>query len=103
MITQWLAEVRARLEAATPGPWLSTLCLFEGAAIDRNKARENAELIAHAPTDLARALAVIEVLREALIRANEYSANIKDDHSPIEFIEDISREALAKADAVMKR
>lgn len=59
-------EIRARLEAATPGPWVTRFIyrLFKAARKDPNtilgdpeRDWANAELIAHAPADLAHLLA----------------------------------------------
>jgi hypothetical protein len=64
-------SLRARLEAATPGPWKARysgpeLYVFgprgDLAQIHgpENEAAHDADLIAHAPTDLAAALEVVE-------------------------------------------
>lgn len=77
-------EIRARLDAATPGPWgtderyhgkvycddsLGSMVADTGSrytiAITREKEAANADLIAHAPADLAWCLAEIERLRAA--------------------------------------
>lgn len=77
---QRLSEIRARLKAATPGPWaehdevprvpvslsvdpnMSLLGLdLDGYA--RMDSQEDAEFIIHAPTDIADLLAEVERLR----------------------------------------
>lgn len=83
MSAERIAEIRARLEAATPGPWKANLYLGGAYAIDRiapngdRLARvavvdgmiqtpANAALIAHAPTDLAYLLDRIDKLERAV-------------------------------------
>jgi hypothetical protein len=52
MTDQQIAEIRERLNAATPGPWAWFLAGFP-----------DSQLIAHAPTDIADLLAEVERLR----------------------------------------
>lgn len=78
-----LAPIKARLAAATPGPWtwvchstagVSEWTVFDAAdhalATNRHGWRPDAEFIAHAPTDIAALLAEVERLRAEL--ADEY-------------------------------
>lgn len=84
-LTQFLAQVRERLAKATPGPWRAVrnnamgetwfniftrgdeqVLAMIGDCADKVKEDPNATLIAHAPTDISKALALIEVMREAL-------------------------------------
>lgn len=91
-LAEWKKSVRERLEAATPGPWTSDHLpslkamshvvvnstddfmvaeCYEGPEREQSA---NVELIAHAPTDLRTALAVIQTLTAAL----EYYGNKKE-------------------------
>lgn len=92
-MTDRLSEIEARLKAATPGPWFfipnnvpwnwgSSAGSISGRATNRGNSQEicafsfhageagrdqlepNGELIAHAPADLAWAVAEIKRLRE---------------------------------------
>lgn len=93
-----LKEIRDRVEAATPGPWTTEgklgdfyVCFFEIVdnniksaiyapnATDIQMWNRNAPLIAHAPTDITRLLAAVEVLSEALERLE---ANKLDEERP---------------------
>ncbi len=83
MTPERLAEIKARLAAATPGPWevlhnsSSDVSVFSTSPHAGQKAvawmaetlrcEQNAELIAHAPTDLADLLAYVGQL-EGLLR-----------------------------------
>lgn len=76
-----LQEIRARLDAATPGPWRilhHDLCCGESWVRDESgyhvgtslysndeKRDENLSLIAHAPADIAWLLDEVERLRES--------------------------------------
>ncbi|WP_324644189.1 hypothetical protein [Pseudarthrobacter sp. LT1] len=73
-----LDDIRARLQAATPGPWFAVR-YYVGAGWDQSdphtevaKAsfKQDAELIAHAPTDVSRLVAAVEAV-EALAAAWE--------------------------------
>lgn len=67
-----LQEIRARLDAATPGPWhvhpvgsIEVRRLdYSGFVVARANHDDDADLIAHAPADLAWLLAEIDALRE---------------------------------------
>lgn len=77
-----LDEIRARLEAATPGPWETFGFEVNGVKSRLNKVKpardnhsfthislshdEDAEFIAHAPEDIAYLLAEIERLTDSL-------------------------------------
>mgnify|MGYP001559712469 CR=1 FL=1 len=68
----WLTAIRARLEAATPGPW--AMNMKEGVVLVNPVGKEtelhdslvwatclaDGDFIAHAPTDLATALRLVE-------------------------------------------
>lgn len=72
-----LTEIRARLDAATPGPWKRSLSgsrynpwkVHRGAILVAlsGESPEDADLIAHAPADIAWLLAEVEELR-AVVR-----------------------------------
>ncbi len=76
-----LAEISARLEAATPGPWpaffdeLTTITPYERALCkalgplvsEPSQAARDAELIAHAPSDLAFLTAALRVAMSGLM------------------------------------
>lgn len=72
-----LAPIKARLAAATPGPWnLSGDCMTitQTSHITRDvwtipRSHDDMRLIAHVPTDIAALIAEVERLR-ALIAAN---------------------------------
>lgn len=83
--TDRLAEIEARLSAATPGPWIAEYSGEQGNCVipsDAQSTREavcvtrlyhqqaDAELIAHAPADLAALVAVVREV-EALHRPDE--------------------------------
>ena len=70
-----LAEIRARLDAATPGPWFHypgepwvTNATDEPriivATVSPRMTGDNADLIAHAPADIAWLLAEVERLQK---------------------------------------
>jgi len=86
MTNEQLAEIRARLAAATPGPWtrsyeivlLDDLGLRDwyaklvGPSLHRHNhmmKTVDVDFIAHAPTDMAALLAEVERLQEALSHA----------------------------------
>lgn len=88
-MNNWLKVVRERLKRATPGPWtLSLSCQNvrfvgpDGEWIPIFKAREDATndciFIAHAPQDLAKALAVIELYERALSQTHHALANAQE-------------------------
>ena len=73
-----LAEIEARLKAATPGPWkadngcVSTTTGYAfmvadcGRAGPKEAAQPNAEFIAHTPEDIATLLRLVRQLREVV-------------------------------------
>jgi hypothetical protein len=76
----WLTEISQRLNAATPGPW-HKMCVFGSwdlpISIENDKGLQvfevngrfgvtDADLIAHAPTDIAHLLDALRVASEAL-------------------------------------
>ncbi len=83
-----LESIRRRLEAATPGPWKATVVSGDSAyysnpssnihlndmvawpvgpmSKSQAMASRDAELIAHAPTDIARLLAFVEPIAELI-------------------------------------
>ena len=91
-----LEGIKARLAAATPGPWThdeafnaSFVCAGEGAVADtwiarwdnrpgRKQDKADAEFIAAAPTDVARLTAALEAALEACDRVIDN----KDGHKP---------------------
>jgi len=114
-MTTKLNEIRARLEAATPGPWyvsqgnhnlimakVPNYYAYEviADAAQRgdfySKADVNAALIAHAPTDIAKLLAVVEVLSAGLqdLRASLNCPYCITNHN-------IANKALTKADEIL--
>ena len=122
-IASLLAPIRERVEKATAGPWFiarddkSTAMSLVG-PIKTNKyheyksgiiaaqtyastlgeAENNAELIAHAPTDLTRLIRAVEVLSEAL-EILEVAVNDKvNDPGATGFI----RNALTKAKSILE-
>ena len=80
---QWLAEVKARCEAATPGPWLvgkkaglPGFNLYQESGADvtspgASLSAEDASLVAHAREDVPRLLTLVE-------RLSEYAAHAYD-------------------------
>lgn len=69
-----LQAIKARLAAATPGPWTSdgicVLALYEGyetfmVEVSYGRRPDDAEFIAHAPTTIAALVAEVERLRAA--------------------------------------
>ncbi len=83
-LPHYLAEVRARLEAATPGPWdyahgyvEAENCadyIVEGP--DAINDDDNGDFIAHAPADIAKLLAMLEVAREALEKISQEGSEL---------------------------
>lgn len=83
-LTELLEPIRARMEAATPGPWINKsslphsskihvsagdyyICRTSERCADYGKQAEaNAELIANAPTDIARLIEVVVTIDAAL-------------------------------------
>lgn len=110
-LTTFTREVRVRLEAATPGPFAynpatrvvkqdgrdnSKLCTV--AKWNDEQEHNDGRLIAHAPTDLAKALAIIEELRGAL---DWYDMNWGTNETEVKARGYcVSREALTKASAI---
>lgn len=86
-LTELLAPIKERLEKATPGPWWkdnkgslpyeSRVCdlmsnnIHAEVKVDFETDKANVELIANAPTDLAKLIRAVERLSEAL---NNYAA-----------------------------
>ncbi len=64
-----LAALRARLDAATPGPW-------HGWSVTAVR-HEDMQLIAHAPTDIATLLAAAEALQAEVERATGTLAKLE--------------------------
>lgn len=61
-----LEAIRARLEAATPGPWVKDVTGVWAGGEDNGRYDANAALIAHAPDDLRLLLTVAEAVEEML-------------------------------------
>ena len=67
-----IESIKARLEAATPGPWKAgpSFCTVLSSGPDRcylvceTEEREDREFIAHAPQDIAALLKIVEAVRE---------------------------------------
>ena len=81
-----LAAIRARLAQATPGPWESkpvhnkkAQVLHGGVTHKKNMSREDADLIAHAPTDIAWLCDTLEAALEVVEAAKEVRAWVKID------------------------
>lgn len=99
-LTEALTAIRSRLSQAKPGPWFVSLCntgescwcrcvgnkegsdRLEDCIIPSGSVSKNdAELIAHAPTDIAKLLRAVELLREQrdagtrLLHANGWIAD----------------------------
>ena len=75
-----IEEIRARLDAATPGPWrvaeddAEVMCIDQPNGNGRNffhgespQEADDAEFIAHAPADIAFLLGRVEALTDALV------------------------------------
>ena len=86
-----LAEIRARLDAATPGPWENTDDWSVVTAVVRQRSKwlpdyempvadvgqpVNADLIAHAPADIAWLLDEVEAARASAERYRTQLVNI---------------------------
>lgn len=122
ILATFIAEVKERLAKTQAGPFFVQRYDNEGGYIsyqvetERNDnnpvfawcseltnfrfAKANAELIAHAPTDLAKLLAVVEVYEEALKEASD-KAKSKAEFTRAAFGA-IADEALARADQIVK-
>jgi hypothetical protein len=75
-----LDAIEARLEAATPGPWRAsvdgpyqmrvaetdTMNVYASVNVEIDMQTDDAELIAHAPSDLALLLKLVRLYEEAL-------------------------------------
>ncbi len=83
MTPERLAEIAARVEAATPGPWFRYRSLERHVETIQNPSgwlfvasdkgtRDDAELIAHAPIDLRELVEEVRRLREALESARDH-------------------------------
>lgn len=87
--TDRLAEIETRLSAATPGPWEHVERQFDAGRIREHSVEthhhviaddlslNSAELIAHAPTDLAALVAVVREV-EALHQPFETTIDFRD-------------------------
>ena len=72
MIPSFLDKIKARLAAATPGPWVlapDRESITQTSHLTRDvwtipRTHEDMELIAHAPSDLAALIAEVERLRQ---------------------------------------
>lgn len=87
--TALLGQVKARLAAATPGPWvvdtggfdtIAQVCSEDWAIHDGHIDIGDAQLIAHAPIDLARLLAIVEVMQAAIEQSIARSDDYGDSH-----------------------
>ena len=80
-LNEFLTQVRQRLEKATPGPWevdsVNEVTSSEGDICWQmsmlNDKYENAQLIAHAPSDLAKLLKLVEIQATALQQQTAFS------------------------------
>jgi len=113
MLSKYLSEIEERLKAATPGPWklegkdgivggpdLWDIAVTDdremfSTGIPREQCHANATLIANAPTDLTRLLAIVRLYEEAI---NDSIAR-SDDHGDSWCSKPI-REALRRADEI---
>lgn len=87
-MTDRLAEIRARLNAATPGPWewREWSCGDEAITgpdntgfvvnVDEATPHADADLIAHAPADIAWLLDEVERLRSPMVNLNTQTGEI---------------------------
>lgn len=98
MIPTYLEAVKARIKAATPGPWtveqngfetIGQVCCEDWAINEGHMDIGDATLIAHAPQDLATLIRVVELQQEAL----KYYAEHWDD--------DLASKALDAADKLV--
>jgi len=69
-VSNRLTEIRARLHAATPGPWLDAEHYVWGGdprfmVVEHAPCRTDARFISHAPTDIAWLLDEVEEARKA--------------------------------------
>lgn len=109
-VAERVGEIRERLNAATPGPWIESHkgdghynkrvaeCLvadvYAKDEFDINQGYANAELIAHAPTDISRLLSALELAiqqrdswakwAESVSRYNNSEYSISQDNAAIE-------------------
>lgn len=86
-----LAAIKARLAAATPGPWRQQLCACGSDCDDHASVKAggslvvtcapdaDADLIAHAPQDLAALIAEVERLRAVLDSSSSALTEIAED------------------------
>lgn len=109
-LTEYLTQVKSRLEKATPGPWhtlqhpwfgsndlgiiagdpdphkgffLADLNTFDDhpdIEETENRQSSNAKLIASAPTDLAKLIKVVEVMRKCLLDYSDHEQSGKMTH-----------------------
>ena len=91
-LTAWLKAVKTRLTKATPRPWISKWSGYRGVYDSRglrifdittNTPDEDAQFIVHAPTDLARAVALVEAAR-TVVAAAMYLLSPSQNESPAE-------------------
>lgn len=115
-LSQYLSEVEARVKAATPGPWKADDCLHwvpnrdyadeyitgpttwtctehkNSMGLAPQGAVDEAEFIAHAPTDLARLVAMVKEMQKALAH---YSVIADRDGALGRDRRDVARETLS--------
>lgn len=79
-MTNWIDEIKKRLELATPGPWhighvnefhpeIAEIDSNEGIEVATVSHRRDQPFIASAPMDIKNLLEEREVLREAILKA----------------------------------
>ena len=97
-----LQEIKARAEAATPGPWVyefgSVISHATEAGLGVGKSSVDMDFIANARQDIPALLRLIEVLREQRNRGLKllYAAKASEHYAAIEQQERVEIEAMLK-------
>lgn len=108
-----IQDIKDRLKAATPGPWaqvrggISATISVVRITDSRYLKYENADLIAHAPTDLSKLIEVIEIYDKALkfyAEGKNWAGQVTESPGPMycDRNGDEARAALAEAEKVLK-
>lgn len=63
-------DIRARVEAATEGPWSIDMCIYEAVHVSKgaNKIIEDGKFIAASRTDIPKLLEALDIMQELINR-----------------------------------
>lgn len=84
MDAKYLAEIKVREQAATPGPWESgqygAVCTTNGFKLCNVEGHNNAAFIAHARQDISALVAEVERLQAAQLKAFNAGYDVQQKH-----------------------